>query len=139
MNGTTIFDIAPPEIGFKEIEIRGKKLPVHGISAEDWVTLYRRYPDLVRGAVTGISAINGNDVSPIEMVKMEAAICAAGFGQLGKEDVELAVINNLSREERQQVMVNAIDLSRPGDTLGPLLAGDAAEEMAAVAATGNSG
>lgn len=121
-----IFDIPPPEIGREELDIRGKKLPVQGIGADDWVSLYKRFPELVRGAALGISAVNG-ETSPLEMVKMEAAICAAAFDKYGDEAAELAVINNLSRDERQLVMMTAINLSRPGDALGPLLVGDVAE------------
>lgn len=122
----SIFDIPPPEIGREELDIRGKKLPVQGISAENWVSLYKRFPVLVRGAALGVNPENV-DASPIDMVKMEAAICAAGLGQSGDDAAELAVINNLSRNERQLVMMTSINLSRPGDALGPLLAGDAAE------------
>lgn len=122
---STIFDIAPPEIGSEEIDIRGKKLAVQGIGADDWVALYKRYPALVRGAASG--SLGAVDVSPVEAVQMEAAVCAAGFGSFGDEATERAVIMNLSRDERQQVMMTAINLSRPGDALGPLLDSDAGE------------
>jgi hypothetical protein len=128
----TIFDIPPPEIGSDTIDVRGKKLAVRGIGADDWVVLYKRYPELVRGAAAGITAA-AVDASPVEMVQMEAAICAAGFGQLGDAGVEMAVIQNLSRDERQQIMMTAINLSRPGDALGPLL------DSGAVDRAGNSG
>lgn len=130
-NGTdTIFDVPPPEIGSEIIDIRGKKLAVQGIGTDDWITLYKRYPELVRGAATG--TVTAGDIAPIDAVKMEAAMCAAGFGKLGDGAVELAVLNNLSRDERQLIMMTAINLSRPGDALGPLLGGDAVE-------IGNSG
>lgn len=128
----TIFDIAPPEIGSDELDIRGTKIKVRGIGADDWVVLYKRYPELVRGAAMGLSAVADANSSPVDALRMEAAICAAGFGHLDDEKTELAVINNLSREERQLVMMTAINLSRPGDAFGPLLDGDAA-------GAGNSG
>jgi hypothetical protein len=126
-----IFDVAPPEIGREIIDIRGKKIAVSGVSAEDWVALYKRYPELVRAAAGG--DMSGSNTSPIDAVQMEAAVCAAGFGSLGDLGVERAVINNLSRDERQQVMMMAINLSRPGDALGPLLDSDATTDA------GNSG
>lgn len=121
-----IFDIPPPEIGREELNIRGKKLPVEGIGADEWVALYKRFPELVRGAALGIDGVNAN-ASPLDMVRMEAAICAASFGKIGDEKAELAAINNLTRDERQLVMMTAINLSRPGDALGPLLGSDAAD------------
>lgn len=136
MNDATmhpIFDIAPPEIGSQEIDVRGTKIKVQGIDAGDWVTLYKRWPELIRLAATGGSAPDGGGFSPVDAVQMEAAVCAAGFGKLGDEAVERAVINNLSRDERQLLMITAINLSRPADALGPLLDGGAVPE------TGNSG
>jgi hypothetical protein len=123
-----IFDIAPPEIGTEEIDIRGTKLKVQGIGADDWVTLYKRWPELVRIAATGGNAPDGVGFSPVDAVQMEAAVCAAGFNKLGDEWVERAVINNLSRDERQLLMMTAINLSRPADALGPLLDSGAALE-----------
>lgn len=121
----TIFDIPPPEIGREELDIRGKKLPIQGIGTDDWVALYKRFPELVKGAALGVTAAADN-ASPIDMVRMEAAICSAGCDKYGDEATELAIINNLTRNERQLVMMTAINLSRPGDVLGPLLASDAA-------------
>lgn len=128
MTNPTIFDIAPPEIGSKEVDIRGTKLRVSGIGLDDWTVLYIRFPELAKGAAGGAVAVDDGNFKPLEAVQMEAAVCAAGFGMLGDKAAELAIINNLTREERQQVMLTAIDLSRPADALGPLLDGGAAVE-----------
>jgi hypothetical protein len=40
----SLVDIAPPELTAEEVEIRGTKLKVQGISGEGWMTLYARHP-----------------------------------------------------------------------------------------------
>ena len=112
----SLLDIAPPEIGAKEIEIRGTVLRVRGIAAVDWASLYARFPEL-RAMVGGGS----EDIDRLRAMMAQSALIAAGTGQPGDADVERAAMSNLSADERQSLIEDIIRLSLPGDVFSPLL------------------
>ena len=112
----SLLDIAPPEIGAKEIEIRGTVLRVRGIAAVDWASLYARFPEL-RAMVGGGS----EDIDRIRAMMAQSALIAAGTGNPGDADVERAAMTNLSADERQSLIEDIIRLSLPGDVFSPLL------------------
>jgi len=112
----SLVDIAPPEIGAKEVEIRGKVLRVRGIAAVDWAALYARFPEL-RIMVGGGS----DDIDRLRAMMAQSALIAAGTGDPGDPDAERAAMSNLSAEERQSLIEDIIRLSLPGDVFGPLL------------------
>jgi hypothetical protein len=112
----SLLDIAPPDIGAKEVEIRGITLRVRGIAAVDWAALYARFPEL-RIMVGGGS----EDIDRIRAMAAQSALIAAGTGKPGDADVERAAMCNLSTDERQSLIEDIIRLSLPGDVFAPLL------------------
>jgi hypothetical protein len=122
----SLVDIAPPELTAEEIDIRGTKLKVQGISGEGWMTLYARHPvmrALVAGRTEGLSAA--------DTFASQAALIAAGLGQLGDENTERLVMDRLTTEEQRQVVETIVRLSMPGHLFGPLLNGGGADVVAA--------
>jgi hypothetical protein len=112
----SLLDIAPPEIGAREVAIRGVTLKVRGIVAADWAALYARFPEL-RVMVGG----GGEDIDRLRAMAAQSALIAAGTGMPGDADVERAAMSNLSADERQSLIEDIIRLSLPGDVFSPLL------------------
>jgi len=128
----SLLDIAPPELSAEEIDIRGTKLRVSGIVAEDWAALYARFPTL-RLIVSGRS---GDTVSPVELLGAQAGLIAAGLGQIGNAEIEHAVVERLGAEDQKAIVEAIMRLSMPGHIFSPLLgagapAGDASGKAAA--------
>jgi hypothetical protein len=117
----SILDIAPPELSAKEVEIRGVKFTLCGIPAIDWATLYARFP-VLRAVAAGVT--DGVTASPVIVHAMNAAVIAAGVGQLGNPDVERVASANLTRDEMESLVSEVFRLSAPGAMLGPLLDGE---------------
>ena len=112
----SLLDIAPPDIGAKDVDIRGTVLRVRGIAAIDWAILYARFPEL-RIMVGGGS----EDIDRLRAMMAQSALIAAGTGKPGEADVERAAMTNLSADERQSLIEDIIRLSLPGDVFSPLL------------------
>jgi len=112
----SLLDIAPPDIGAKEVEIRGTVLRVRGVAAVDWAALYARFPEL-RIMVGGGS----EDIDRLRAMMAQSALIAAGTGKPGDADEERAAMSNLSADERQSLIEDIIRLSLPGDVFAPLL------------------
>lgn len=121
----SLLDVAPPEIAAQEFPVRGVKLQLRGVIAADWAVLYGRFPDL-RRVVTG--KVDGTE-SPVQMVAAQAALIAAGLGQLGDPDIERSAMSNLTGDEQRGITETILRLSLPGDVFSPLL--DAAAPDAA--------
>lgn len=113
----SILDIAPPEASVKEVNIRGTLLPIRGVSAIEWANLYGRFPDL-RNAVEGKPV---ETPSPLVHMTMMAAVIATGLGHAGQDDIERAVLTNLTFQEASTLMQAVITISLPGAVFGPLL------------------
>jgi len=112
----SLLDIAPPDIGAKDVDIRGTVLRVRGIAAIDWAILYARFPEL-RIMVGGGS----EDIDRLRAMMAQSALIAAGTGKPNDADVERAAMTNLSADERQSLIEDIIRLSLPGDVFAPLL------------------
>jgi len=112
----SLLDIAPPDIGAKDVDIRGTVLRVRGIAAIDWAILYARFPEL-RIMVGGGS----EDIDRLRAMMAQSALIAAGTGKPGEADVERAAMTNLSADERQSLIEDIIRLSLPRDVFVPLL------------------
>lgn len=114
----SLLDIAPPEITSKEIEIRGKKFPIQGISAKEWAVLYARFPELKR-AVSGETV--PAETSVIRALGMWGAVIAAGCGKAGDAAIEQAAVINLTDEEQRDLFGEIVAISHKGAVFGPLL------------------
>lgn len=114
----SLLDIAPPEITAKEIEIRGTKFNIRGISAKEWAVLYARFPELKK-AVSG-EAVPAQ-TSVIRALGMWGAVIAAGCGKAGDAAIEQAAVTNLSDDEQRDVFGEIVAISHKGAVFGPLL------------------
>lgn len=93
----------------RDVEIRGRKVTVTGVSARGLATLFRRFPELV-GAVTGAGL---NIASLVEMgPEVLAAVIAAGTGSPDDPDAE-AVADRLGMSD-QLALIEAIILESFG-------------------------
>lgn len=117
----SILDIAPPELSAETKVIRGVPLNLQGIPADQWAVLYSRFPAMRLVVVGGAFTSDQN----IELLKAQLALIAAGMGQLGNDDIERAVLERLTPDERQDIAQTIMKLS-VGRNLGPLLDGAAA-------------
>lgn len=117
----SLLDIAPPEIGAKEVEIRGTKLMVRGIPAIDWAHLYARFPEM-RQAVSGRGG--GENADRPRLILAQCALIAAGTGHIGNPDIERAAMMNITVEEQTMLVEEIVRLSNPGDVFSPLLDGE---------------
>ena len=115
----SLLDIAPPEIGAKEVDIRGTRIVVQGIAAIDWARIYARFPEF--RAVIGGRGNPGEDIDRGQMMLAQCAVIAAGTGHLGDPDIERAAMVNISRNEQTMLIKEIIRLSNPGDVFSPFL------------------
>lgn len=127
-----LLDIAPPEIVPRKVQFRGKEIEVTGIPAEGWAQLYQRFPILSR-IVLDVGEITEDAISRLDVMKMRAAVIAAGFGALGDEKRERWAIKVFTTDEAQMLMREIIGASMPGDLASPLLEPDEAEVEQAAA------
>lgn len=121
----SLVDIAPPELTAEEIDIRGTKLKVQGITGEGWMTLYARHPAL-RAIVSG----HTEGLAPAELFASTVALIAVGLGS-GDPKTERLVMDRLTTDEQRQVAEVIVRLSMPGHVFGPLLNGGVADAAAA--------
>lgn len=124
----SLLDIAPPELSAEDVDVRGVKLRVQGLSARQWAGLYARFPDL-RAQMAGRQE---QAPTAIDSLRSQAAMIAAGLGQDGNPEIERAVVERLSLEDQNQVIAVILRLSLPGHVFGPLL--DAAQPESGVPA-----
>lgn len=122
----SLLDVAPPELMAEEIDIRGTKLKVQGITGEGWMILYARHP-VMRALVSG----RAEGLSAVETFAAQAALIAAGLGQVGDAETERLVMDRLTTDEQRQVVEMIVRLSMPGHVFGPLLNGGGADAAAA--------
>ncbi len=113
---TGILDIAPPEITAETIDIRGTKLKVSGVRAQDWAVLYARFPELE--AVLNGQRIEG---APIREFAALIAVISAGLGHIGNAEVEGELMDNTTSDEQTMIVEVVKRLSLPGHVLRPLL------------------
>lgn len=128
----SLLDIAPPELSAEEVDIRGAKLRVRGVTGEEWAALYARFPILKN--VMGGRAVN---VPLLDQLRAQAALIAASLDKMGDAEIERAVLDRLTVGDQQVVLETIGRLSLPGAVFGPLLdepaeAGDAAPGKEAV-------
>lgn len=117
----SILDVAPPELSAETKVIRGTPLNLQGIPGDQWALLYSRFPAMRLLVVGGEPSADQN----IELLKAQLALIAAGMGQLGNDDIERAVLERLTPDERQDLTQTIMRLS-VGRNLSPLLDGAAA-------------
>jgi hypothetical protein len=122
----SLLDIAPPAITAEEVDIRGTRLSVAGVSAKEWARLYARFPDL-RAVVAG----QAEGTSNLAAFAGQVALIAAGLGKPADEKIEHVVMERLSRDEMRQLTETIVRLSLPGHVYGPLLNGAALAPAAA--------
>ena len=122
----SLLDIAPPDLMAEEVEIRGTKLKVQGVTGEGWMLLYARHL-VLRQLVSG----RIDDLPPAETFAAQVALVAAGLGQIGDEDTERLVMDRLTRAELGLLTEAVIRLSMPGHLFGPLLDEGGADSAAA--------
>lgn len=121
----SLLDIAPPEITAEEVDIRGTKLRVQGIGADEWARLYARFPDL-RAFIAG----ERESMPALSRVQSQAAVIAAGVGSPGDPEMERAVMERLSNDDQGRIVDVINRLSMPGHIFGPLLNGAAPADPA---------
>lgn len=112
----SLLDIAPPELSAEEVDIRGTKISVRGVTAEEWAQLYARFP-----ALKSIMGGRAADGSQLDQVRGEAALIAAGLGKMGNAEIERAVLDRLTAADKRVVLETIGRLSLPGAVFGPLL------------------
>lgn len=116
---SSLADVAPPELLAEEFDLRGTLVKVRGLSGEEWMNLYTRFPELA-AALSGQPAAS---MTAIDDLRSRAAIIAAAVGSIGDAKTEALVLANLSDDEHKQLVEAAFRLSHPGHTFGPLLNG----------------
>lgn len=117
----SLADVAPPELAAEEIDVRGTLLKVRGLSGEEWMALYARFPEFA--AVLG--GKSDAQISGITEVRSQAALIASALGCPGDAATEALVLERLSGDDQRLVMSAAVRLSHPGHIFGPLLNGAA--------------
>jgi hypothetical protein len=112
----SLLDIADQQ---KTVTIRGKDVAVFGISAQDIVYLFGKFPEL-RLLMSGKQA----DLTPETLLKLApgavAAAIAAGTGSAGDENAE-AVAARLGLGEQLELLAAIFDLTFP-QGVGPFVA-----------------
>src|SRR5689334_17806046 len=106
-----LLDIAPPEVVTEEVEIRGKRLALRGITNLEMAQLFKRFPLLAkqiagnrrREELLAIQALTAGqaaelaqltiepDDALIEEIEARPAFIAAGLGKIGNEEFEAGV------------------------------------------------
>lgn len=103
----------------KEVELRGHKVKVTGISARGFVVLLSRFPEIKKVMANRSIA----DVSPERLMELvpEAieAIIAAGMGYPGNDDAE-KFAGEMGIGEQVTVLTAIIDVTFP-DGIGPFV------------------
>lgn len=117
----SLADVAPPELSTEEVDIRGTKLNVVGLSGEQWARFYAEFPELA----AALSGQTGEPLWGVKELRAYSAVVAAALGRPGDEETEAMARNNLSREDLSSIVMTAIRLSHPGHVFGPLLNGAA--------------
>lgn len=98
----------------RDVEIRGQRVTVTGVSARGLATLFRRFPELV-GAVTGAGL---NISSLVEMgPEVLAAVIAAGTGSPDDPEAE-AVADRLGMSDQLSLIEAIIAETFAGDPEG---------------------
>lgn len=98
----------------RDVQIRGLKVTVTGVSARGLAMLFRRFPDLV-GAVTGAGL---NIASLVEMgPQVLAAVIAAGTGSPDDQEAE-AVADRLGMSDQLALIEAIIAETFAGDPEG---------------------
>ncbi|HZT26497.1 MAG TPA: hypothetical protein VFA57_12395 [Pseudolabrys sp.] len=112
----SLLDIADQQ---KTVTIRGKDVAVFGISAQDIVYLFRKFPEL-RLLMSGKQA----DLTPETLLELApgavAAAIAAGTGSAGDEQAE-AVAARLGLGEQLDLLAAIFELTFP-QGVGPFVA-----------------
>lgn len=141
----SLLDIAPPEVATEEIDIRGTKLVLRGITNLEMAALYRRFPIFAKQvagdarhkallALPMLTTLQEAELARLAVspeddlactIEMRPALIAAGLGGLGNKEVEMAVSERLSNEEQLAVLAVVTRLTNPkaAEDAGPLAAG----------------
>lgn len=115
-------DVPPPAAAVEELEIRGHKLSLRGLSGEEWALIYARFPFVGQS----LSGAPGLQPLPIEDLQSHAAIIALALGRPDPE-AEREVVMRFDRDEHRLLVETTMRLSMPGAIFGPLLYGAAAD------------
>lgn len=138
----SLLDIAPPEVTTEEIDIRGKKLALRGITNLELAVLLKRFPLLAkqiagearRKALLAIETLTANQAAELARLTIEPedelllgietapAWIAAGLGEIGNEEIEAGVPARLSQEEQLACLAVVLRLTAPKkvEDAGPL-------------------
>jgi hypothetical protein len=141
----SLLDIAPPEVTTEEVDIRGTKLVVRGVSNLEYAALLKRFPVLaksVAGDTRRLTLLAKEKLSAGEALElarliqepedemfagMESApaLIAAGLGHPGDAAYEAGVMERLSDAERDQILAVIMRLTVPpkAEDVGPLAPG----------------
>lgn len=122
----SLADVAPPELSTAEVDIRGTKLKVFGLSGEQWMRFYAEYPELA----ALLSGQTGDPLWGVKELRAYSAVVAAALGVPGDEKTEAMARDNLSRDDLWLIVGTAIRISQPGHVFGPLLNGAAPQSPA---------
>lgn len=143
---TGLLDIAPPEVTQEEVDIRGTKLVLRGITNLEMARLYKRFPVFAKQisgetrrrellAIPTLTAGQAAELARLAIapeddlscsLEMRPAMIAAGLGELGNEEVEAGVSERLSEAEQLTILAVVLRLTRPqAEDAGPLAPGAA--------------
>jgi hypothetical protein len=139
-----LLDIAPLEVTTEEVDIRGTKLVLRGITNLEMAVLYKRFPvfakqvqgDTRRLELLALPMLNPGQAAELARltiapedelscsIEMRPAMIAAALGELGNEEIEAAVSARLTQEEQLAVLAVVLRLTRPKpEDAGPLAPG----------------
>jgi hypothetical protein len=135
----SLLDIAPPEVVAEEVDIRGTKLRVRGITNLEMATIYKRFPvfakmvagDARRLELLAILTLTPGQAAELARltvapedelscnIEIAPAMIAAGLDELGSEEIEAGISQRLSKEEQRTVLAVVMRLTRAPDQAAP--------------------
>lgn len=145
----SLLDIAPPEVTREEIDIRGTKLALRGITNLEQAKLFKRFPlfakrvasDARRRELLAVPQLTATQAAELARLTIEPeeelllgieiapALIAAGLGQIGDKATEDLVDERLTQQEQLACLDIVMRLTAPGkEETGPLVPGGAPDD-----------
>jgi hypothetical protein len=153
----SLLDIAPPEVTKEEVDIRGTKLVLRGITNIEMAVLLKRFPLLAkqiagearRNDLLAIPTLTAGQAAELARLTIEPeeelflgietapALIVAGLGEIGNAEFEAGVNERLSQEEQIALLAVVMRLTVPKkpEDAGPLAPGAGKAESAVASGT----